>query len=566
MRDEAFKAAHATAPRKSGGIISILLYSSRDRFCLSPTHRLKVTAARAQNPPMNIRTVTKPAGDFSANGRGADLLLAHGGDARIFLDPVTRRNRYGIGVKPCPGEICLSSSTASTITARAHSAVRLAWSALAGDGSNAAPSLPAWFENIRARLLALFGIAGAGVILAGSGTEAELIALAIAKNVLGDPLTNIVIAPAETGSGVLLAARGARFLDTTPFGAGGPAGDRLQGWAEADIETATIDIRDSLGDLRDPAAIDAQALEQCQAALAAGRSVLLHRLETSKTGRSGLTIGGALQGLAEAPKHVLVLVDCCQLRLSQARIRRFLQLGFMVSITGSKFFGGPPFSGALLVPPALMAGLRSLTLPAGLADYSARLDWPAELAARTDLRWLQEANLGLGLRWIAALEEMERFFALPGDMRAEVLAYFVREIRKRASGAENVRELADDPRFADSRRASILPFTMTHPAGAPFSTAEVASIHAELRSPCAALGKGNTALQRIFHLGQSVAVGSNTALRVCVGAAMISDMTERLMAGESWRAAFGDWGRDVDALFEKWAWLADEASARRQRA
>jgi hypothetical protein len=508
---------------------------------------------------MNVHRARVSGREIPEFATGVDLLLTSGGDERIVLDPATRRNRYGTNVTPCPDEIFLSSSTASTITPRAHRAVEAAWAALIAEHQE----VGAWFESLRSRLLGLFGVAGGGVILAGSGTEAELIALAIARNILGGPLTNIVLAPAETGSGVLRAAAGAHFLASSAFGEIRAQGSRLKGWADADIAAAAVEIRDAEGRMREAADIDAEARFRAAAAIAAGRGVLLHRLETSKTGRSGLTAAGASQLLASAPDRVVIVVDCCQLRCSRERVRQFLESGFIVAITGSKFFGGPAFSGALLLPPQILARIEQLALPAGLADYSSRLDWPDALQAKVRLRWTNEANLGLGLRWVAALDEMERFFALPDDLRSSVLVGFTREVRKRAESLDNLHEISGDPHSPRQELDSILPFVMTHPGGAPFSFAETASIHARLRAPCASLSAGDPALRQIFHLGQPVAVGPTTALRVCASAPIISEIAERVEEGESFAAAFAPWGRNLDALFEKWRRLIGEASAPR---
>jgi hypothetical protein len=235
-------------------------------------------------------------------------------------------------------------------------------------------------------------------------------------------------------------------------------------------------------------------------------------------------------------------------------VREFLRRGFMVAITGSKFFGGPPFSGSLLMPPSILARIGRLALPEGLADYSSHLDWPRDLRAKTEMGWTSQANLGLGLRWIAALSEMESFFALPGDLRSGILAYFEGEVRRRAERVDNLHEILGD----SHQPQSILPFVMTHPDGAPFSAAQTASVHARLRRPCAAPAAGDPALQRIFHLGQPVAIGPRTALRVCASAPMISEIAERLVGGDSLGAAFAQWGRDLDALFEKWRRLMEE--------
>ena len=41
------------------------------------------------------------------------------------------------------------------------------------------------------------------------------------------------------------------------------------------------------------------------------------------------------------------------MRLGRTRLQKYLDRGYLVLVTGSKFFTGPPFSGALLVPSAL---------------------------------------------------------------------------------------------------------------------------------------------------------------------------------------------------------------------
>ena len=94
----------------------------------------------------------------------------------------------------------------------------------------------------------------------------------------------------------------------------------------------------------------------------------------------------------------------------------------MVLITGSKFAGGPPLSGALLLPEVIATGLRSAPLPPeGLADYSARLDWPEPLQATFARDLTTTANLGLGLRWSAALAELKRFAAVDPRLQQRFL-------------------------------------------------------------------------------------------------------------------------------------------------
>src|SRR5208282_2065577 len=100
---------------------------------------------------------------------GVDLFLTAGGDERILVDPVTKRNRYATTATPSRHEIFLSSSTASTITSRAYHAVEMAWAELTADTNGDCQNINAWFDRIRARLLDLYGIEGSDVILQGPG-------------------------------------------------------------------------------------------------------------------------------------------------------------------------------------------------------------------------------------------------------------------------------------------------------------------------------------------------------------------------------------------------------------
>ena len=77
-------------------------------------------------------------------------------------------------------------------------------------------------------------------------------------------------------------------------------------------------------------------------------------------------------------------------------------------------------------------------MPKGLAAYSAQLDWPLALRALLPLAELPPANIGLALRWHAALAEIERFFAWPEQLRDVILTRFHEEV---------VRRVTDTPAF-----------------------------------------------------------------------------------------------------------------------
>lgn len=67
-------------------------------------------------------------------------------------------------------------------------------------------------------------------------------------------------------------------------------------------------------------------------------------------------------------------MDACQLRSETETIRKYAALGFLTLVTGSKFYCGPPFCGAVLFPRAALAELEAghEDLPAGFEDYFTR--------------------------------------------------------------------------------------------------------------------------------------------------------------------------------------------------
>jgi hypothetical protein len=222
----------------------------------------------------------------------------------------------------------------------------------------------------------------------------------------------------------------------------------------------------------------------------------------------------------------MVVVDACQLRCPPDAIRADLAQGFAVMITGSKCAGGPAFCGALLLPAAL-ANRLAVRPPRGapLAPYSAALDWPPCLRLAG---LAHPANLGLGLRWSAALAEIEAFEATPAARGATLLAKFERSVRERVAADPGL-ELIDH-------------------GLRPEAPGLIPVFHADGQDPrpvYEALARGDGG-GRPCHLGQPVMIGRKAALRVCASMPMITDAAER---------GFADVEADLDQLFESWARL-----------
>jgi hypothetical protein len=450
------------------------------------------------------------------------LLLASGGDERLWLDPVTRRNRYGAPAQPAPDELWFSSSTACAISPRGWEASGQALGALISPAEGQGGSIAGWFDDLRARLLAIYGASGSQAVLSASGTEAEFLCLSIAARLADGPLVNLVVAPAETGTGVPAAASGRHFLGRASLGGAVTQGELLAGFGQTPIALETIEIRAPDGCPRAMADVDREAAERVDRAVRAGAFALLHVLDASKTGRSGVSRKAAREILARHPGRVLAVVDACQLRCSAMAIRADLEAGLAVMITGSKFAGGPPFCGALLLPAALAEALRQAPPPAeALGQYSAALDWPEGL--RQGLR--HPANLGLGLRWAAALAEIERYEAIPEARRADLLARFDTAVRARVRAARGLRLLD-----ADGGVQGLVPVIHEH-------AHDARAVHDALRAP-------ETGAFPACHLGQPVVVGGRTALRVCASMPMLASAAAD---------GFAPLEADIDLAFAAWA-------------
>lgn len=483
------------------------------------------------------------SGEISGRRAALAMLLVEGGDQRIALDPQTRRNRYGMAATPQPQEITFASTTANTISEPGFQIAEQALDRLLSSDRAVSVPIDQWFDDIRASLTSYLGQPHAQAILASSGTDGEIIALSLAAGLAQGPLTTIVIAPEETGSGVPMAASGRHFASHTALGTLVAMGCAIDGFAH-DIEIAAVPIRDADGAPRSASAVDDHAAELAARALKSGRTVLLHVLDTSKTGLAGLSRASARAIKASDPARVHVVVDACQLRCRFTTIKRDLDDGFIVLATGSKFAGGPSFCGAVLLPPALAEDIAAgtTTLASGLADYSAAFDWPLALRHRLGLSWRNETNIGLGLRWSAAFHGLAVMEAMDDIAQMRIAERFAKEVGERATsllGLENCGR-DHDPTLGSS---TIVSLVVKEKSGFS-STLQVAqAIQAALRKE---------EHGPICHIGQPVCLGARTVLRVAASAYTLWGGAERMRQGCDLDRAFRPVAAELDRLFEKW--------------
>jgi hypothetical protein len=320
----------------------------------------------------------------------------------------------------------------------------------------------------------------------------------------------------------------------------------------SDIGGVIVDLRDAQGYPREQTDIDTEALQLTEATLESGASALLHCLDTSKTGLTGISRGVARSIMRAAPGRALALVDASEGRVYPNEIMRDLARGMMALVTGSLFIGGPPFAAALLVPETIVTALRDSTSSESIAAPIARFDAPRNLRALFAPRDGALANPGLGLRWTAALREFEDYLALDEALRRDILETFSRKARAAAArhGFLSVEapplDNCDDP-----LRESIVTIMPLTPGGPRQPIEYAMGLRAALAAPCAGL-EGDA----LCHIGHPVAVGNRVALPLSASAPMVREVARRMDMGLGFDRAMTPVLRDIGTLFRKWEALA----------
>ena len=461
-----------------------------------------------------------------------DNLLVSGGDVRLALDPVTGVNKYGCKPGCTPDVLGFSSSTATSISARAYDRANLARDQLLR--SALAVGFDRAFDNrvetMREELKAYLNLAdtGAEVVFSPSGTDSQLHALFVTRALLGADLTTIVVAADQTGSGTAHTARGRHFSERTASGGTVTCAMPLQGLGENAVSMA-------LPASSNQSTQDDQVIAAVASAVAGGSRVLLQIMESSKLGWR-LPSDACVDEIARRwPDEVQIVVDACQLRIGRPRLRAHLARGHMVLITGSKYFAGPAFSGALLIPSKLAKAVGAIAdVPQGLLAYSSASDWPQAWDALRP-RFPVRHNLGQWLRWEAALEEIRGYYEVPIAFRRRALTAFAATARQVIAASPFLRLLPPAPRPDENpaldeemSETTIFPFTLQRD-GVDLAPA----IYRGLQGDCSglvALDADIAARQlaaKICLVGQPVALTGTdgrpaAALRICADARFVT--------------------------------------------
>jgi hypothetical protein len=465
-----------------------------------------------------------------------DTLLVCGGDLRLALDARERVNAYGCAASPEPEIWNFASSTASTISQAAYDRAALAREELMHKClfDEVEIAFDARCEEMREELRGHLQLSPrVDVVFSPSGTDSQLHALFLARAVLGAPPVTIVVGADQTGSGTAQAARGHHFSSMTASGFAVRKDGAVAGLAGDSLAVPLLDTASGLAMRADA---DAAVMRAVENSLAQGRRVLLQIMDSSKLGWRAPS-EACLDEIAKRwPRKVQVVVDACQARLGRRRLRSYLDRGYMVLITGSKFFGGPAFSGALLVPKGLSRSFDRIEgIAPGFFDYAGRCDWPLAWTALRS-RFERRPNFGQWLRWEAALAEIGSYYAVPGAFRAKALAELAAGIDSMIALSPSLRAVpvaveksgADDEEFA---QRTIFPVTLLRD-GKPVSIAETGAVHRALaRDVNEEIGGSaadrQVAVQRCL-IGQPVRLdrpneAPQSVLRLCVGGRLVTE-------------------------------------------
>jgi hypothetical protein len=430
--------------------------------------RMSIAALRSQTDagPQRRERESSPSIDLSV---GFIHALFSGGDTRIATDPLTGLNKYFCPPRPASDLLCVSSSTASPISVQGFDRALEAFSNItqAQSPRQRADRLAVLADQIETGLLRYFGVGAlARAFLLPSGTDALLTtAMFFAAERPNKALTAILPAASETGTGVPMAAV-CRLFDGA--GTGTPL-------TECSGKAVQIPLRSADGLPRpDDEVNDAFAA----ATTAAAGGAVVYLTHGTKTG---------LIAPVAPPHGVDVIVDASQARIAPDTVEAYLKRGWPVVVTGSKFFGGPAFSGAVLFPRARLSAVARNMLPRALRV---------------------PPGLGTTLRWVAALTTIDAFEPAAASIAKNLsrLAAYIEQAL--ASNPALVPIAGLSPRgsgWADLPSIFTFGVRDSMNCGRLLSAAELRPLYEQL------------ALAGVL-LGQPVSVGSFGGLRLAIGA------------------------------------------------
>ena len=471
-----------------------------------------------------------------------EFLLMAGGDLRLNIDEIDLLNKYGCRPFPRPEAFTFASSTATSVSNFAFDKTDKVRSILIGNSlKNGFEKTTIEFsELLKNNLRKIFKLyEGCEIIFSPSGTDSALQIAAITQIVCDGDITHVLVASDETGSGVPAALKGCHFENTTALNHPVKKGNKIEGFRDVDL--INIPFRDENGALKSTSQLDEEVFKAISKTNELGRHVVLHIMDQSKLGYQSPS-DELIQKLNSLDKlSMQIIVDGSQLRLDPKDVKKYLNKGYIVTITGSKYFTGPPYSGALILPKSVSEAIIAVKnkLPKGLTQYYNHSDWPTSWSCSNTLP--SGYNYGSYMRWNAAMVEMDRYFRTPilyRNMGIEMFCNFVEDSIKDATflepiyGDETKTNSYSSEEFGIRNIRTIFPFFILKDNIA-LPVDKVKKLYALLNSDLSdqfqdsSLETTRLAAQKC-HIGQAVNVKygndvESAVLRISLGARVISE-------------------------------------------
>ena len=471
-----------------------------------------------------------------------EYMLMSGGDLRLNIDEIHLLNKYGCRPFPRPDAFTFASSTASSVSNFAFDKTDKVRSILIRN------SLKNGFKNttiefselLKNNLRKIFRLSEeCEIIFSPSGTDSSLQIAAITQIISDKEITHILVASDETGSGVAAALKGCHFENTTALNYPIKKDTKIEGFR--DIDLIQIPFRDQNGALKSSAQLDKEVFDAVVRTKNLGRHIVLHIMDQSKLGYQSPSDEFTKKLNKLEDLSIQIIVDGSQLRLDPKDIQNYLNKGYIVTITGSKFFTGPPYCGALILPKSVNKLIHSIknTLPIGLTQYYNHSDWPTSWFCSNELS--DGYNYGSYMRWNAAVVEMDRYYKTPilyRNMGIEMFCNFVDDSIKEAAflqpiyGDETKTKSYSSKEFGIRNIRTIFPFFIFK-NNQVLTVDKVKKLYNLLNSDLSDQFEGSSleiirlAAQKC-HIGQAVNVKYTTEiesaiLRISLGARVISE-------------------------------------------
>lgn len=328
-----------------------------------------------------------------------EAMITHGGDERIDILE-NGLNRYNVNPVQTKSVLNRSSCTCSPLTPDAYRAAKKLHEKL--DPNTFDLTLKKHSDTIK-ELLNYDGFDRFDVFFAPSGSDLCYYQLLFSRLIHPDKdIFNFITCPEEIGSGSNLALSGRYFSNRNQFGTKVPKYSKLD--ESLDVECLSFPARDTRGRIIDHKKELIEAIFNKTGTHAINANLVIG----SKSGiENNITI------ISETPDNVLWTVDLCQFRASKKTINGLIGMNCCVMITGSKFYQGPPFSAALLVPKTISNKFNNYEFNtiSPFGNIFSKHDIPSEFE-KLRMHLPDYRNYGLLLRWEAAIAEMKPFATL----------------------------------------------------------------------------------------------------------------------------------------------------------